>query len=135
MLCSPSDSHSDDMHLLHAHLNSAHATAPNTFSTCNCSMHIQHLHVLAQARPTMFCIRLVIIYKETRYSRYAAPYKVIIYTGRPNGEVWHTVRDASVLRSPCMQGYEILLVGYTIIKGVHVYYSLDFETNEACGYR
>ena len=40
---SPSDSHSDDMHmqLLHAH------------------SHMQHLHVLAQARPTMFCIRLV----------------------------------------------------------------------------
>ena len=37
------------MQLLHAH--SAHATAP--------CMHIQHLHVLAQARPTMFCIRLV----------------------------------------------------------------------------
>ena len=60
------DSHSDDMHmqLLHAH-----------FTTCNCSMHIQHMqllhatapctfstcmHVLAQARPTMSCIPLVV---------------------------------------------------------------------------
>ena len=38
------------------------ATAPCTFSTCSCSMHIQHLHVLlAQARPTMSCIPLVFI--------------------------------------------------------------------------
>ena len=29
--------------------------------TCNCSMHIQYLHVPAQARPTMFCIRLVLV--------------------------------------------------------------------------
>ena len=37
MLCSPSDPHSDDMHmqLLHAH-----------FTTCNCSMHIQHMQLL-----------------------------------------------------------------------------------------
>ena len=63
MLCSPSDSHSDDMHmqLLHAHSAQCHATVPCTFSTmsCNCSMQIQHLHVLAHARPTMSCIPLV----------------------------------------------------------------------------
>ena len=69
VLCSPSDSHSDDMHmqLLHQHMlhcsmhNSAHAALLHVhFTTCNCSMHFQHLHVLAQARPTMFCIPLVI---------------------------------------------------------------------------
>ena len=35
--------------------------------TCNCSMHIQYLHVLAQARPTMFCIRLVMPVVKDRW--------------------------------------------------------------------
>ena len=43
-------SHSDDMHM---QLLPAHATAL-------WPMHIQHLHVLAQARPTMSCIPLVV---------------------------------------------------------------------------
>ena len=62
MLCSPSDSHSDDMHmqLLHAHVStcrtapftfhrmqllhahSAHANAPCTFSTCMYSLRLPH---------------------------------------------------------------------------------------------
>ena len=47
MTCTGNCSMHISMHilqLLHAH--SAHATAPGTFSTCNCSMHIQHMQLL-----------------------------------------------------------------------------------------
>ena len=94
---SPSDSHSDDMHmqLLHAH------------------SHMQHLHVLAQARPIMFCIRLV-----ARSPKYR--------TVSESPQTRHAPRGARMGARSWFQFLELLVREWGKLQGLWAHYSPQF---------